>query len=104
MLLSSGGWKGMGHLLHPRFGYPSLGEVNGLLVLAGGRTPQGPLVTEDLDIDSGEMEATVKEIEVWQEESNTWREATHEDGLGRTSLSLTKYVFSGVTFPRAWCL
>lgn len=99
-----GAWRPMGALLQPRFGFPSVGEVMGSLVVAGGRSRSSG-GGEELDIDTldQEQEVAVTSVEVWEESRGAFREAADRDGLGRRELGITRYDYYGVVFPRVWC-
>ena len=41
--------------------------------------------------------------QVYEEDRGMFRLAGLQDRLGKQSLSLTRYDFAGVTFPKSWC-
>ena len=121
-------WRVLGQLNRARFGFPTVGEILGQLVVAGGKTTSNlKFNSETLDIDpdtdaaetSIEVNIATKEkpiirehsivilnysvLQVYEESMGQFRLAGLQDRLGKQSLSLTRYDFAGVTFPKSWC-
>jgi len=96
-------WRVLGQLNRARFGFPTMGEILGQLVVAGGKTTSNlKFNSETLDIDP-DTDAAETSIEVYEESMGQFRLAGLQDRLGKQSLSLTRYDFAGVTFPKSWC-
>jgi len=96
-------WRVLGQLNRARFGFPTAGEILGQLVVAGGKTTSNlKFNSETLDIDL-DTDAAETSIEVYEESMGQFRLAGLQDRLGKQSLSLTRYDFAGVTFPKSWC-
>ena len=94
-------WKIFGTLTFPRFGFPTIGKVSGVITVVGGRRFDSSQ-SDKLDIDLTN-ENVAEKIEVYDEKIHNFRSALISDNFGKTSLSITRYNYYGVLFPKSWC-